>query len=401
MKSSSFAHFERWLVFGVVAAALGYGVKSWLNPVPPVPVAVKQAEGKKAESQNPAKPRPPGKKPGTRKVASKPSKKGTQTRQDDADDGVPWLKEAEMPAVASKENVDKSLEAEPKAARKPGERMSERAWGQKFAKIHHNMHPDRKKPRPIPPETEAELDAIDDVNAVEPIWTNFAGHAPHHRIVCLVLDGIQSKRSTEYLVALAVYSPDEVTRESAAKALIGRKPYDFALPLIELIRGPLVPKREVINDPNLGRFEVLVVGDEKVDRRFLYPEPASPLSPDCGWNLSTADSPYMTKAQKLAWTEFNRQQQEFARDMRRLQIEDDLEQVKRMNMQIAENKARALKTLSIATHLEYRDRNRWSTWLETVTGRKYSPPRDTARQTVLQVVQPLYQPTFVTVPKLT
>ena len=403
MKSSSFHHFERLLVVAALAAGVGYFVKSWQAPDPPVAVAVNPGAEEKVAGRDPAKPKAPRKKPASKKAQAKPSRERTQSREGDLDDGVPWLEQAEMPTPTPKHEDSLAKSPEPDVAKAPSVQMSEQAWDKKFISIHRAMHRNPKKPQPLTDDIKAELDAIDDPNAIRSTstWANFARHASHHQLVCMVLDGIQSSKSTEYLAALSVYSPDETTRDSAAKALIGRKPYDFGIPLIQLINGPLVPRREVIDDPVQGRVEVLLVEGQTVDRKFLYPMPSSPASPDCGWNVYTADSPYMTNAQKRAWNEYNRQQQEFARGMVRLQIESDLDQVKRINIQIAENKARALKTLSIATNRFYRTRDQWSSWLASVTGRKYTPPQDAPRPTLTQVVEPLYQPTFVNVPRLT
>jgi hypothetical protein len=107
----------------------------------------------------------------------------------------------------------------------------------------------------------------------------------------------------------------------------------------------------------------------------------------------------MTRADRAQAEEFNRAQAEVARSAAEAQFKSDVAEVDRLNALIEEMNERAVAVLRVVSGRDYqRDREAWRRWLAERQGYPYMPPKSVAKPTIAQIVSPLYQPSFITVP---
>jgi hypothetical protein len=275
-------------------------------------------------------------------------------------------------------------------------------WRRTLETLHKGFHQRGRDSADRRAKAEAELDAINDPVAVPAIWLVFAGRADHHSLIVRMLGRFDTSESTSMLAAVSVYSPDEKARLEAAAVLKTRNPRDFAENLIQLIQVPLKFKKDAVNFPGLGRAQVLLIEDERVDYQFFYPPPEHAEAPRGKPYVFTPDNPYMTKAARKEAEEFNRGQAQMARAAIEAQLKSDIEEIARVNLLIGEMRERALVVLRRVSDRKFGpNREAWRRWLADRGGYTYEPPAKEPKQTLSLVVPHLYQPSFITIPAAT
>jgi hypothetical protein len=108
----------------------------------------------------------------------------------------------------------------------------------------------------------------------------------------------------------------------------------------------------------------------------------------------------MTPEQRQKAQEFNWIQAETARAATEAQVRADVEQVNRLNQQMAVMRKRALEVLREATGQAFMrpDREAWRRWLADRQGYPYVPPKPAPKPSFAQVVPRSYIPTFIAIP---
>ena len=265
-----------------------------------------------------------------------------------------------------------------------------RRWRTRLGLLHRRMHNRGVDAASIARKAIDELNQVDDPKAASAVWQVFAGHPAHHLLVARRLAALESPASSRMLAALAVYSPDEKARAAAAEGLKARDPVDFAGPLIALL-GPELKCRSgtLPSEPGGPILQALEIEDERFIQQFVYfaePIPGDPASMPFG---SCGAMP----------TELEQERAGLTQELAVQQLQSDLEAVAALNVRIKTVNDRARAILARAAGRDYGlDRDGWYGWLAPKTGRTYVPPRQVAKISLQQFVEPIYVPTFVPAP---
>ena len=238
------------------------------------------------------------------------------------------------------------------------------------------------------------------------LWRVFGGHRRHHLMVARQLGRIKSPKSSKMLAAVAAYSADEKARAAATEELKDRDPVEFAGPLIALLGSTLkVRQVDLPSGPGGPRLKGLEVEDERFYRQFVYssgPSPADLSADDFGGGCSE-----MVRWMNFGWSaegrnmarEMNRTEGRTAQEAADRQLRGDLAAVDALNNEISRRNDRVRSVLGKTTRADFGDsREEWSRWFAEIQGLKYSPPKQVRKVALAQFVQPMYQPTFITVP---
>jgi hypothetical protein len=273
-------------------------------------------------------------------------------------------------------------------------------WKQSIRSIHDNgLHAQGRDSAERRAAAEAKLDAITDPDAAPAAWSILAGKSDHHPLLVRLLGRIDTAESTRMLAAVALYSDDSDARLRATESLKGRDTKDFAEDMIELIRPALKYRRGRVNLPDVGRAEVLLVEDERVDYRFLYPPAERPQGPVNPRGIYTLDNPYMNKQARAQAKAYNQAQMQMARESIAAQLNSDIAQVQILNQRIGELKERAVNALrEVSGRNLPPNREAWRRWLAQREGTTYVPPTQEPKRSLAMIVPHLYTPDFIRIP---
>jgi hypothetical protein len=280
---------------------------------------------------------------------------------------------------------------------------SDARWRKVIGDLHKRFHargPETTKAK-ARDKAEADLSAIDDPAAVPAFWATLAGNHAHHQLLGRLLSRFATPDATKMLAALAVYSQDEKARIAAKNSLVTREANDFIEPLISVFNEPMRFRPEWIDIPGQGRAQVLLIEGARVDYQFLYPTPDNPPPPGPA-GVYSIDQPYMSREERQMAEAYNKAQAVTARRATEQQLKADIEEVKRLNQLVEVMNDRSATVLRAATGQYFgSDREAWRRWLAQRRGYPYLPPKQVPKPTIAQVVPPLYNPTFISVPAAT
>jgi len=246
---------------------------------------------------------------------------------------------------------------------------------------------------------EAGLDAIDDSRAVPAIRRHLARYPKHHQLVARMLAHIESAESTRMLADLAVYSVEEKARWGARNALRDRDAAEFLGPLTGLFNN-VNYQAKWENVPDLGQSRILVIEEDRVIRRYIFPPPDKAPPPGNSRGVYTPFNPFMLEEDRREAILHNQAQADQARLTTEQQFNLAIEQAKRFQQDSRELTDRAVTALREATGQRSLppDREAWKEWVAQLKGRTYIRPRGTLKQEIVQVMPPLFNPTFTPIP---
>jgi hypothetical protein len=267
-------------------------------------------------------------------------------------------------------------------------------WSRELSMAHKQI--DRKDGRDAAQrafEAATRVESVTDPLAVSSLWSVFAGHHRHHRLLSGVLSQIKTKPASEMLSALAVYSLDEKARVTATRALTSRNPDEFIDKLVPLLNHRLNYRIEEIDNGSGGRARVLLIEGQEANYQLLYPSVDRQEAASCFGSFYTPGI-----ASREAAQQFNDAQSRMARALTDQQIEFDKARVEAVNQSIEDLNRRVIQVLSQTTGVSRGPNPEgWRRWLAERQGKTYLPPESRQKPTLAQVVEPLYSPTFLSV----
>jgi hypothetical protein len=300
--------------------------------------------------------------------------------------GKRWLTDAMVAEEAEQEKADKR-------------------WKERLGVLHRMMHNRGKDAEAVAQKAVTELAEVTDPRAAQALWHVFGGHPRHHLMVTRQLAKLESPKSSLTLAAVAAYSPDEKARRAAVDELKGREPIEFAEPLIALL-GPELRYRisKLPTNPGEPVMKALEVEDERFTKQFIYfasaptTELTSEAFGDCSAMVRWANFGWTAEGRAMA-RELNKAEARMAKEAAEAQLQSDIAAVKALNERIRTQNDRVRSILAETTGNSFGfDRDAWNGWLDAKLGRKSIRPVQAAKITLTQFVQPIYQPSFITVP---
>ncbi len=271
-------------------------------------------------------------------------------------------------------------------------KKAETFWSRELSIAHKQMHhKDGRDAAKKAFEAATRVESVTDPLAVPSLWSAFAGHHKHHRLLAGVLSQIKTKEASEMLSALAVYSFDEKARVTATQALASRNPDEFIDKLLPLLNHRLNYRVEEIDNGSGGRTRILLIEGQEANYQLLYPSMDRQEAASCFGGFY---APGITSRQ--AAQQFNEAQSRMARALTDQQIESDKAAVEALNQSIADLNRRVIQVLSQTSGVS-RGPNpeAWRRWLAERQGKTYLPLESRQKPTLAQVVLPLYSPTFL------
>jgi hypothetical protein len=265
-------------------------------------------------------------------------------------------------------------------------------WTRELSIVHKQI--DRKEGRDAAKKTfeaATRVESVTDERAVPALWYVFSGHHKHHSLLAGVLSRIRTRRSSEMLSALAVYSFDEKARVTAVRALASRDPDEFIDKLVPLLNHRLNHRVTEADDGSGGRTRTLLIEGERANYQLLYPSVDRQEAASCFGSFYTPGI-----ASREAALQYNAEQARMARAATDQQIESDKARVEAVNQSIADLNRRVIQVLSQASGVSRGpDPEAWRRWLAERQGGTYLPLASRQKPTLAQVVLPLYSPTFL------
>jgi len=271
-------------------------------------------------------------------------------------------------------------------------------WGKELKKLHSAMRCRSKIAVTGRAEAVAQVEAVGDPLAAAAIWDVFWADAGHHAMMVGILSRFGTRKASQMLAAMAVYSQDKKAQVAAVQALRGRRPADYGERLVALMHAPLrVEERQV---PILGRGLVrqLLVEGDAANYQFLFSRAEAPTSE----SVQGCFQPRLSSSEIGMARQFNENQARVAKQAVDQQIELAKQMIAKYNDSIQSLNDRVASVLNDACGAGIRpDPADGRRWLALALGGEYKPEVERPKPTFTQILAPLYNPTFLPVPVAT
>jgi hypothetical protein len=268
-------------------------------------------------------------------------------------------------------------------------------WERELKKLHTAMRCRSKIAVPGRALALAQVEAVGDPRAAPAIWSVFAADVGHHGTIVAILRRLGTRKASQMLAAMAVYSPDKKARVAAVAALRGRPPADYGQRLVALMHSPLRVEERLVPIAGGSPVRQLFVEGETANYNFLFSRIDAPTSESqVGWI-----QPRFSAGEIAMARQFNQNQAAMAKQGLDRQVELAKQTIAKYNDSIRSLNERVARVLDEASGAGIRpapeDGKRW---LAAALGTEYQPSSAGPKPTFTEIVAPLYNPTFVPVP---
>ncbi|MGO9913591.1 MAG: hypothetical protein ACLQIB_02590 [Isosphaeraceae bacterium] len=275
------------------------------------------------------------------------------------------------------------------------QRKANAYWEKELKKLHTAMRCRTRTAVPARALAVAQVESVGDPLAAGAIWNVFAADAGHHGMMAGILRRFNTRKASQMLAALAVYSPDRKAQVAAVAALHGRGPADYGERLVALMHAPLrVEERQVLVSGGAPARQLFVEGDS-ANYRLLFMQALAPASQSFGGPFQ----PRISASQIAMARQFNGNQATVAKQAVDQQVELAKQTIARYNESINALNERVARVLNEACGAGIRpEPEDGRRWLALALGTQYQSAADRPKPTFTEVVAPLYNPTFLPVP---
>jgi hypothetical protein len=268
-------------------------------------------------------------------------------------------------------------------------------WEKELKTLHTAMRCRSTIAVPGRAEALAHIEAVGDPRAASAIWNVFAADTGHHGMIVEILRRFGTRKASQMLAAMAVYSQDKKAQVAAVAALHDCPPADYGERLVALMHAPLRIEERHVPIPGRGVMRQLFVEGETANYNFLFSRIEAP-TPDSlvGWL-----QPQLSASETAMARQFNENQATMARQALDQQVALAKQMLQKYNDSIRALNQRVARVLNKACGARIRpqpeDAKRW---LAAELGTAYSPQTESPKPTFTEVVAPLYNPTYLPTP---
>ena len=281
------------------------------------------------------------------------------------------------------------------SAEAAAESKADAYWEPELKKLHAAMRCRSRIPEPGRAEAVAQVEAIGDPLAGAALWKVFAADAGHHVMMVEILKRFNTRKASEMLAAMAVYSQDKKAQVAAVTALKCRRAADYGERLVSLIHAPLRVEERRVPIPGRAAARQLFVEGETANYNFLFSQTEAPAS----GSLQGCFQPRLSAGEINMARQFNANQATMASQALDQQVELAKQYIAKYNDSIRALNERAARVLNESCDAGIRpDPEDGRRWLALALGNDYTPSTERPKPTFNQVVAPLYNPTYLPIP---
>ncbi len=265
-------------------------------------------------------------------------------------------------------------------------------WERALKKLHSAMRCRSQLAVPGRALAVAEVEAVGDPRTAAAIWNVFAADTGHHGMIVGILRRFNTRKASQMLAAMAVYSPDKKAQVAAVAALHGRPAADYAERLVTLMHAPLRLGERMVPLPGRAPARQLLIEGETANYSFLFLQAIAPASQFLGGSFQ----PRISASQIAMARQFNENQTGMEKRALDPRVELAKQMIANYNDSIRALNERVAGVLNEACGAGIRpDPDDARRWLALTLGSDYQPPSERPKPTFEQIVSPLYTPTFV------
>jgi hypothetical protein len=244
-------------------------------------------------------------------------------------------------------------------------------------------------------EAVAQVEAVGDPRAAAAIWNVFAADTGHHGMIVGLLTRFDTRKASEMLAAMAVYSQDKKAQVAAVAALKGRRPADYGERLVTLMHAALRVEERPTRIPGRAMARELFVEGDAANYRFLFSRAEAPTA----GSLEGYFQPQLSAGQIQMARQFNANQAATASAALNQQLNLAKQMIAKYNASIRALNDRVARVLNEAAGAAIRpEPEDGRRWLALALGSNYQPAAERPKPTFTEIVAPLYNPTFLPVP---
>ncbi len=268
-------------------------------------------------------------------------------------------------------------------------------WEKELTKFHAQMRCRTRTAVPARAEAVATVEAVGDPRAAAAIWDVFAADTGHHGMIVGILKHFHTRKASEMLAAMAVYSQDKKAQVAAVAALTDRRPADFGERLVALLHAPLRIEERPVRLPGRALTRELFVEGDTANFRFLFSRADAPTP----GSLEGSFQPQLSAGQIELARQFNANQSATANAALNQQLNLAKQMIAKFNDSIRALNDRVARVLNEAAGAGIApDPEAGQRWLASTLGTEYQPAAKRPKPTFTEIVSPLYTPTFLPVP---
>jgi hypothetical protein len=271
-------------------------------------------------------------------------------------------------------------------------------WRKELEKYHARMKCRSKVAVPGRDAAVASVEAVGDPRAATSIWKVFAADASHHALMVGILTRFKTREASQMLAALAVYSRDAKAQAAAVAALQRRRAADYGERLVSLMHNPMRIGERLVPIPGSSPARELMVEGDTANYQFFFSRLEAPTSA----SLEGCFQPRLSAGEIAMARQFNENQAATARKALDQQVELAKQMIKKYNDSIRALNDRVARVLNEACNARINAApESGRRWLALALGTEYKPPTNGPKQTITEIVSPLYSPTFLPIPVAT
>jgi hypothetical protein len=268
-------------------------------------------------------------------------------------------------------------------------------WDKELKRLHTFMRCRTKTAVPARAEAIAQIEAVGDPRAATAIWNIFAADTGHHGMIVEILERFNTRKASQMLAAMAVYSQDKKAQVAAVAALRGRRAADYAERLVALMHAPLRVEERYVRIPGRAAARQLFVEGETANYNFLFSRIEAPTPESLvGWF-----QPTLSASEAAMARQFNQNQATMAKQALDQQVSLAKQMIQKFNDSIQALNQRVATVLNETCDARIRpDPEDGKRWLATALGTEYQPSTQGPKPTFTEIVAPLYSPSFLPTP---
>jgi hypothetical protein len=269
------------------------------------------------------------------------------------------------------------------------------AYWKVLEKYHAQMRCRSKVAVPGRDQAVAHVESVGDPRAATTIWRVFGADFSHHAMIIRALSRFHTREASQMLGALAVYSLDEKARSAAVAALRGRAAADYGERLVALMHAPMRVEERQVPVPGGPPVRELFVEGDRENYKFLFSRAEAPTAE----SMQGCFQPRLSASEAQMVRQFNENEAATARQALDLQVERAKGMIEKYNDSIRALNDRIAHVLNEACRAGIRpEPEEGRRWLALALGTRYEPGAGRPKPTITEIVEPLYNPTFLPVP---